>query len=185
MFQYQYYNCLDYLFNEHNEEDYTSNNAFKDARKLLNECKGNLLRKETNKIRKKLNKKEADYNSLKEKDSLTNEGKKVLKNIGRYLKNFENDLEKYQYNIIHGLDYLFNEHDKVEYYEPKEVESAFNGSYVLYESKGDEDNISIRPYLKDMIDKHKTRGEWKIQLSILFLSQIRMKLAKCIQNECH
>ena len=43
-----------------------------------------------------------------------------------------------------------------------------------YESKGDKDkNLSpedyldiIRPYLRGMIDNHKTRGEWKIQLTI-------------------
>ena len=81
---------------------------------------------------------------------------------------------------MYGLDYLFNEFDEVDYYEPKEVKSAFNGSYVLYESKGDKDNKSaiyeyfdiIRPYLKDMIDKHKANGEQKIQLSmrIIFVS---------------
>ena len=51
---------------------------------------------------------------------------------------------------------------------------------MLYESKGDKDNKLaiyeyfdiIRPYLKDMIDKHKVKGEWKIQLSmrIIFVS---------------
>ena len=135
--KYQY--GLDYLFNEHNEEDYTSNNdinAFKEARSLLNERRSNLLLKETNKIRKKLNKKETVYNSLKERDSLTNREKKALKKIDRYLKNFKKDLEKlqkYQYNITHGLDHLFNEED--DYYKPREVKSAFDGSYVLYGRK--------------------------------------------------
>ena len=135
--KYQY--GLDYLFNEHNEEDYTSNNdinAFKEARNLLNERRSNLLLKETNKIRKKLNKKETVYNSLKERDSLTNRDKKALKKIDRYLKNFKKDLEKlqkYQCNITHGLDHLFNEED--DYYKPREVKSAFDGSYVLYERK--------------------------------------------------
>ena len=64
--KYQYH--LDYLFNENNEEEYISNNAFKDVRKLLNEPKGNLSGKETNKIRKKLNKKEVDYYSLKKNE---------------------------------------------------------------------------------------------------------------------
>ena len=71
--KYQY--GLDYLFNEHNEEDYISNKAFKDARKLLNERKSNHLLKETNEIRKKLNEKEPVYNFLKkeeQKGSLTN-----------------------------------------------------------------------------------------------------------------
>ena len=51
---------------------------------------------------------------------------------------------------------------------------------MLYESKGDKgNNLSIdeyfdiyRPYLRDMIDNHKARGEWKIQLTmqIIFVS---------------
>ena len=52
--------------------------------------------------------------------------------------------------------------------------------YVLCESNGDKDgklsideyfNI-IRPYLKDMIDDHKSKGEWKIKISmrIIFVS---------------
>ena len=108
-------------------------------------------------------KKEAVYNFLKEKDSLTDKEKNVLKNIGRYLKNFKKYLEKlqkYQYNITYGLDYLFNELDEGDYYEPREVKSAFDGSYMLYESSGDKDSkLSIyeyfdiiRPYLRDMID---------------------------------
>ena len=75
----------------------------------------NLLRKETNEIRKKLYKKEAVYNFLKEKEqegSLTIRQKRVLK---KYLKNFKKDLEKLQkYSITYGLDYLFNELDEVD-----------------------------------------------------------------------
>ena len=132
----------DYLFNE----PVTSNDAineFKKARKLLNDPRSNLLCKETNKIKKRLHKKETVYNSLKKKDSLTNEEKKALKNIDKYLKNFKKDLEKlqkYQFNITHGIDYLFNEEDH-DYYKPTEVKSAFDGSYKLHESKGDKDNI--------------------------------------------
>ena len=75
-------------------------NVFKEARKLLNERRSNLLRKETNEIRKKHYKKEVVYNFLKEKEqkgSLTNREKRVLKNIDRYFKNFKKDLE----NFIH------------------------------------------------------------------------------------
>ena len=161
---------LDYLFNEDNEKHI---NAFKDARDLLNERRSNLLLKETNEIRKKLYKKEAVYNFLKEKEpngSLTNSEKKVLRKIDKYLKNFKNDLDKlqkYQYNTTQGLDYLFNESNEEDYYKPSEVKSDFNGGYVLYESRGDNDgrlsideyfNI-IRPYLKDLIDDHKSKGE--------------------------
>ena len=74
-------------------------NVKNNVRTLLNERRSNLSRKEVNKIRKKLYKKESNYNFLKEKeqnDSLTNEEKKVLKRIDRYLKNFKKDLEKLQ-----------------------------------------------------------------------------------------
>ena len=67
-------------------------NKFKEARKLLNECRSNLLRQETNEIRKKLHKKEAVYNFLKEREqerSLTSRQKRVLNNIDRYLKNLK------------------------------------------------------------------------------------------------
>ena len=160
--------------------------AFQEARKLVNDRRSNLLLKETNKIRKKLHKKEAVYNFLKEKEqngSLTNEENKVLKKIDKYLKNFKSDLEKlqkYQHNITYGLDYLFNELDEEDYYKPTEVNSAFDSSYILYESKGDKDTrLSIakyfdiiRLYLRDMIDNHKARGEWKMQLTmrIIFVS---------------
>ena len=170
---------IDYLFNEHSDI-----NAFQEARTLLNEHRSNLSREETKRIRKKLYKKEFVYNFLKDKeqkDSLTNEEKKVLKKIDRYLKNFKNDLDKlqkYQHNTTHSIDYLFN--DEEDYYKPTEVKSAFDGSYMLYESKRDKDaRLSIdeyfdiiRSYLKDMIDNHKSKGEWKIQLSmrIIFVS---------------
>ena len=88
--KYQY--GLDYLFNEPT----TSNNdinAFKEARKLFNERRSNLLLKEINEIGNELYKKEASYNFLKEKDSLTNKQKIVLKNIAKYLKKL-NDLKK-------------------------------------------------------------------------------------------
>ena len=96
-------------------------NAIKEGRKLF---KGsNLSREETNKIREKLHKKESVYIFLKEKEqegSLTNRQKRVLKNIDRYLQNFKKNLEKLQkYSITYGLDYLFNELDEVDCYEPK------------------------------------------------------------------
>ena len=82
--KYQY--DIDHLFNEHNEQDCTSNNdtnAFKEARKLLNERRSNLLLKETNGIRKKIYKKEVIYNFLKEieqEGSLTNSEETVKEN---------------------------------------------------------------------------------------------------------
>ena len=139
-------------------------NAIKEVRELFKELRINLFREETKRIRKELCKKEVVYNFLKEKQQ---EGKQknVLKNIDRYLKKLNSDLKKLQKhedNITYGLDYLFNEVNKEDYYEPKEIKSAFDVSYVLYESRGDKGNVlaiyeyfdKIKPYLKDMIDDY-------------------------------
>ena len=155
-------------------------NAIKEVRKLFNEIRGSLSRKEINRIRKELYKKEAVYNFLKEKDGLTDKEKIVLKSVGKYLKRLNNDLKKlnkYQDNITYGLDYLFNKED---YYKPTEVKSA--GNYVLYESRGDKDGKlalyeyfdKIKPHLKDMIDDYKSKVEWKIQIvmRVIFVSFI-------------
>ena len=78
-----------------------------------------------------------------------------------------------------------------DYYEPVIVRSAFDGSYIPYESQGDkEKNLSIKNYLNiiksyliDVINEHKIHGlvryhsgnkswleknynEWKIQLTM-------------------
>ena len=78
-----------------------------------------------------------------------------------------------------------------DYYKPIIAKSTFDGSYVLYESKGDkEKNLSINEYLNiikshlsDIINDHKTHclvryhsgnktwleetsSEWKIQLAM-------------------
>ena len=54
--KYQY--DIGYLFNEHNEKDYTTNNNINvfDAKEFFNERRSNLLHKETNEIRKKITK---------------------------------------------------------------------------------------------------------------------------------
>ena len=109
----------------------------------------------------------------------------MLKNIERYFKKLKKDLNKikiYQYNITSDISHLFNEITKEDYYEPIEIKSAFDGSYIEYESRGDnDDNLSleeylniIRLFLRDMINNHKAHGEWKIQLvmKINFISSL-------------
>ena len=98
----------------------------------------------------------------------------MLKNIGKYLKKLNTDLkklQKYQDDITYGLDYLFSELNEEDYYEPKEIKSAFDGSYMLYESRGDKDAKlalyeyfeKIMPYFKDMINNLSLRvnGNYK------------------------
>ena len=74
-------------------------NAIKEARNLFHEARSNLSREETNRIRKKLYKKEDDYNFLKKKEqegSLTNIQKNELRNVERYLKDIGMHLKNFK-----------------------------------------------------------------------------------------
>ena len=70
------------------------------------------------------------------------------------------------------MDFTF--YPEKDHYEPKKTVSAFNNKYIQYESIGDKDkNLSIkdyidiiRSYLRDIINNHKTQGEWKIHLTM-------------------
>ena len=149
-----------------------SNTEIGETKKLFNDLRNNFLREEIKKHREKIHKKDQVCNNLKEieqKNSLMTKKKRVLKNIVKYFKKLKEDLnkiKKYQYNITSDIRYLFNEISKKDYYKPIEIKSAFEGNYIEYESRGDNDdnlllekylNI-IRPYLRDMIDNHKAHS---------------------------
>ena len=149
-----------------------SNTEIGETKKLFNDLRNNFLREEIKKHREKIHKKDQVCNNLKEieqKNSLMTKEKRVLKNIVNYFKKLKEDLnkiKKYQYNITSDIRYLFNEISKKDYYKPIEIKSAFEGNYIEYESRGDNDdnlllekylNI-IRPYLRDMIDNHKAHS---------------------------
>ena len=153
--KYQY--GIDYLFNEHIEEDYTSNNninATKDARELLNEHRSNLSHEETKRIRKKLRRIEAVNNVLKKKEqkgSLTSRQKNMLRNDERYLKNISmhlknltkhfKKLQKYQY----GLDYLFNEHNEEDYTTNNDINVFKDARKLLNEHRS---NLYLKKQMK-------------------------------------
>ena len=139
------------------KKDNSNTNIFQKARLLLNERRSSLLSNGINKIRKQLYKKEVVYAFLKDKernDNLTDSKKELLKKTDKYLNNSENKLDrlqKNQYSITYGLDKLNNEQYNLDYYIPKEVKSAFDGSYVLYESNGDKHvKLSIDEYFNKL-----------------------------------
>ena len=67
------------------------------------------------------------------------------------------------YEEIRDIENLFHETNE-EYYKPANIKSAFNDNYIEYESRGNKEKNSspkeyldmIRPYLKAMINNHKT-----------------------------
>ena len=58
-----------------------------------------------------------------------------------------------------------------DYYKPTLVKSGYNSNYIQYESKGDtiltvkEYLGLIKPYLENMVNDYKSKGEWNIQLT--------------------
>ena len=58
-----------------------------------------------------------------------------------------------------------------DYYKPTLVKRGYNSNYTQCESKGDKiltvkEYLSlIEPYLADMINDYKSKGEWKVQLT--------------------
>ena len=72
---------------------------------------------------------------------------------------------------IRNIQDLFRSSIDEDYYKPTLVKSGYNNNYAQYESKGDkiltvkEYLGLIEPYLVNMINDYKSRGEWKIQLT--------------------
>ena len=60
---------------------------------------------------------------------------------------------------------------KISIYKPTIVKSGYNNNYIEYKSEGDklltiEEYLNlIEPYLRELINDHKNKGEWKIQLT--------------------
>ena len=133
---------------------YNNINAINNVRMLLNELRSILSREETKRIRDKIYKKEATYNFLKEKDSLTNKEKKVLMNIDGYSKKIAKHLksskkyfkksQKYQY----GLDYLFNEHNEEGYTSNNVIVDVRNTLNDLRANLSHEETRGIRKKLR-------------------------------------
>ena len=124
----------------------------------------------------------------------TNVDKKINTNVDKKINNtndedfienikdlFNNKLDKKNNNnntndeFIEKIRDLFSILD----YESLLIKSGFDNNYLEYMSNGD-DSLSlnkylelIKPYLYDLINVHKAKGEWKIQLSaeISFISQ--------------
>ena len=96
---------------------------------------------------------------------------------------FNNKLDKQINNNNTNDDFIENIRDlfSILDYEPVLIKSGLEGNYLEYMSNGN-NSLSfseylelIKPYLYDLINVHKAKGEWKLQLSaeISFVSQKR------------
>ena len=112
------------------------------------------------------------------------ENKKVLlgsKKTQKYLDQLDEKickLDKYyhdddfEFRGMRNIQDLFKSSIDEDYYKPTLVKSGYNSNYIQYESKGDkilavkEYLGFIEPYLANMINDYKSKGEWKIQLTV-------------------
>ena len=94
---------------------------------------------------------------------------------------FNNKLDKKINNNNTNDDFIENIRDlfSILDYEPVLIKSGFDNNYLEYMSNGN-NSLSfnkylelIKPYLYDLINVYKAKGEWKLQLSaeISFVSQ--------------
>ena len=91
--------------------------------------------------------------------------KKILK-LDKY-----HDYDDYEYKGIKDIKDLFKLSIDKDYYKSVLVKSGYNSNYVQCESKGDriltiqEYLALIEKYLRELINRYKNEGEWKIQLT--------------------
>ena len=148
-----------------------SKEKVKEIKKDFSELRHRFSKSNVNEFRRSF------YNIKNQKHLFTPEIKKTEQNLLELEKGL-NNLKKYydydntKYQGTSDTGNLFWEVD--DYYKPIKTKCAFNGNYIEYESKGDKDkNVSpkeyldmTKPYLRDMINDHKTRREGKIQLTM-------------------
>ena len=80
------------------------------------------------------------------------------------------DYDDAEYRGIKDVKKLFDLSIDEDYYKPIINNTAFNNTYIQYESRGNKDKIvtiseylgMITSYLRGMINDHKTQGEWRI-----------------------
>ena len=95
--------------------------------------------------------------------------------------------DDFEFRGIRNIKDLFKSSIDEDYYKPTLVKSGYNSNYIQYESKGDkiltvEEYLGlIEPYLANMINDYKSKGEWKIQLT----AEINFTSLKPDSDETH
>ena len=120
------------------------------------------------------------YNIVKNKKISLNKTTKYLDELDKKILKLDEyrDYDDYEYKGKKSIKDLFKTSISKDHYKPKLVNSGHNNNSVEYESRGDR-ILSIREYLtligkylRELINKYKNEGKWKVQLSaeINFLS---------------
>ena len=133
-------------------------------REKLKELRHKLSKNELKEIKKHL------YNIENKKELLELETtKEYLDELDKRILKLDEyyDDDNFEFRGIENVQDLF----KILIYKSTLVKSGYNNNYIQYESKGDniltvEEYLAlIEPYLRELINYYKNKGEWKIQLT--------------------
>ena len=131
-------------------------------REKLKELRHKLSKNELKEIRNHL------YNIENKKQLLELETtKEYIDELDKKIRKLNDDDDDDDFIGIENVQDLF----KILIYKPTIVKSGYNNNYIEYRSEGDklltvEEYLAlIEPYLRELINDHKSKGEWKIQLT--------------------
>ena len=158
------------IFSEPKIEISLSKRRIKEIKEKFNESRYKFLKSKINDIRRNIH-------DIKNTKSLSaSKTKEIEKNLLELENNLFKPNKYYDYNDteykgIRDARNLFNLSIDKDCYKPIRTNYDFTG-YIEYESNGDKDKDKtfsiveylnmIRPYLRDIINNHKTQGKWKV-----------------------
>ena len=137
-----------------------------DIREKLKNPKYNVLKSELKNIKRNLKNIKRKI-SLKKTSKYLDELDKRILTLDKY-----HDYDDHEYKGIKDIENLFKILIDKDYYKPKLNKSGYNKNYAQHECKGDkilslkEYLNLIEKYLRELIEEHKLKGEWKVQLTI-------------------
>ena len=133
------------------------------AREKLKELRHKLSKSDLKKIKKHL------YNIENKKELLGSETtKEYFDELDKKFLEFDDNDNDDDFIGIENVQDLF----KISIYKPTIVKSGYNNNYIEYRSESDkllttEEYLNlIEPYLRELINDHKSKGEWEIQLTV-------------------
>ena len=137
-----------------------------DIREELKNPKYNISKSESKDIKRNL------YDIEKQKKINLKKTSKYLDELDKRITRLDKYHDNFEYKGIKDIENLFKISIDKDYYKPKLNKSGYNKNYAQYESKGDK-ILSLKEYLnllekylRELLEEHKQKGEWKVQLTI-------------------
>ena len=139
-----------------------------DIRQELKNPKYNISKTESKDIKRNL------YNIEKQRKISLKKTSKYLDELDKRILRLDkyHNYDDFEYKGIKDIENLFKISIDTDCYKQKLNKSGYNKNYAQYESKGDtilslkEYLNLIEKYLRELIEEHKLKGEWKVQLTI-------------------